>query len=64
MNNFYQCLQWMGTLINKILNIQTPWFELTFGQIFIGIVFFGFLIGVITNILTSISNGGNGRIDK
>jgi len=52
-------LEFIGNMLTQLLDIQLPW-GFTFGQMLVGVLFFGILISVLKAIFTSIT-AGTGR---
>lgn len=63
LSDFTLVLVFLEETFNKIINIQMPWFNLTFGQILIGPLFIGLIIGLFRIVFTSVSNGGGDKSD-
>lgn len=51
-----EVLQFVGNMLTQILEIPLPW-GFTFGQMLVGVLFFGILISVLKAIFTSITTG-------
>jgi hypothetical protein len=57
-------LQLIGNILHQILNINMPWYDLRFGDVLIGPLFIGLLIGVFVNIFTSLNDDSSSNSKK
>lgn len=63
LSNFTLVLVFLEETFLKIVNIPLPWFDLTFGQVLIGPLFIGLIIGLFRIVFTSVSFGGGDKSD-
>lgn len=62
-SDFTSALIKIGSILQKIMDIPTPFFGFTFGNLLIGGVFFVLLISVFRLIFSSVNHPGGGGKD-